>query len=163
MFNSAFQRCILSAKTSSYKVNSAAVFTRRCNSSIAGATWTNYNPTGMHHHNRNTNTLPLIENQQLQSSLFSSSSNKPATNTKKKLVPRKAALHLTPKARDIFRKLIEATSSEGIKLKYEMSSQHALRMAFKFDLIKDVEKELSFEDEGWVKNILLHVLFFCLF
>ena len=66
------------------------------------------------------------------------------------MIPRKAALHLTPKAREVFRKLIEATSSEGIKLKYEMSSQNALRMAFKFDLIKDVKKELSFNDEGWV-------------
>ncbi len=33
-------------------------------------------------------------------------------------------------------------------LKYEISSQHALRMAFKFDLIKDVKEELSDQDEG---------------
>ena len=137
----------MSARTS-YKVDSAAVIIRRCNSSIAGAAWANYNPASVHYHHVNINPLPSLTNQQIQSSLFSSSSNKSTANTKKKLVPRKAALHLTPKARDIFRKLIEATSSEGIKLKYEMSSQHALRMAFKFDLIKDVKKELSFEDEG---------------
>ncbi|KAL7448840.1 hypothetical protein ACHAWC_002370 [Mediolabrus comicus] len=70
------------------------------------------------------------------------------------MIPRKAALHLTPKARDIFRKLIDATSSEGIILKYEMSSQHALRMAFKFDLVKDAKKELSFDDEGVSLEVL---------
>lgn len=92
---------------------------------------------------------PLCHQQQSTSSSFSSSSKASATNLpKKKMIPRKAALHLTPKARDIFRKLIEATSSEGIILKYEMSSQHALRMAFKFDLVKDSKKELSFDDEG---------------
>lgn len=63
------------------------------------------------------------------------------------MIPRKAALHLTPKARETFQKLIAATDSKGIMLRYEISSQHALRMAFKFDLIKDV-KELSADDEG---------------
>ena len=99
--------------------------------------------------------VKLCHQQQSTSvSSFSSSSKAAAaeasaTNlSKKKMIPRKAALHLTPKARDIFRKLIDATSSEGIILKYEMSSQHALRMAFKFDLVKDAKKELSFDDEG---------------
>lgn len=64
------------------------------------------------------------------------------------MVPRKAALALTPKARTVFQKLIAATGAEGIFLKYEISSQHALRMAFKFDLIKDAKKELSAQDEG---------------
>ena len=64
------------------------------------------------------------------------------------IIPRKAALKLTPKARELFQKIIAATDSEGIILKYEISSQHALRMAFKFDLIKDVEKELDAQDEG---------------
>ena len=64
------------------------------------------------------------------------------------MVPRKAALALTPKARDIFKKMIDATGSEGIILKYEISSQHALRMAFKFDLIKDAKVELTAQDEG---------------
>ena len=92
---------------------------------------------------------PFCHQQQSISSYFSSSSKAAAANSsKKKMIPRKAALHLTPKARDIFRKLIDATSSEGIILKYEMSSQHALRMAFKFDLVKDAKKELSFDDEG---------------
>jgi hypothetical protein len=63
------------------------------------------------------------------------------------MIPRKAALNLTPKARETFRKLISATDSVGILLKYEISSQHALRMAFKFDLIKDLG-ELSSDDEG---------------
>eukprot|EP00571_Detonula_confervacea_P017737 CAMPEP_0172312416 /NCGR_PEP_ID=MMETSP1058-20130122/17452_1 /TAXON_ID=83371 /ORGANISM="Detonula confervacea, Strain CCMP 353" /LENGTH=132 /DNA_ID=CAMNT_0013025863 /DNA_START=477 /DNA_END=875 /DNA_ORIENTATION=- len=64
------------------------------------------------------------------------------------MVPRKAALALTPKARDIFKKIIAATGSEGIMLKYEISSQHSLRMAFKFDLVKDAEKEIGAQDEG---------------
>ena len=64
------------------------------------------------------------------------------------MIPRKAALKLTPKARELFQKIIAATESEGIMLKYEISSQHALRMAFKFDLIKDAEKELDAQDEG---------------
>ena len=63
------------------------------------------------------------------------------------MMPRKAALNLTPKARDIFRKLISATASQGIILKYEISSQYALRMAFKFDLVKDLSG-LGFDDEG---------------
>ena len=67
---------------------------------------------------------------------------------KTQMVPRKAALALTPKARTLFQKLISATNSQGIMLKYEISSQHALRMAFKFDLIKDVKTELSDQDEG---------------
>jgi hypothetical protein len=64
------------------------------------------------------------------------------------MIPRKAALSLTPKARDVFRKMISATNSGGIVLKYEISSQHALRMAFKFDLIKDAKEELTDQDEG---------------
>ena len=67
---------------------------------------------------------------------------------KTKMIPRKAAIALTPKARDFFRKMISATGSEGIFLKYEISSQHALRMAFKFDLIKDAQMELTAQDEG---------------
>lgn len=66
----------------------------------------------------------------------------------KTMIPRKAALALTPKARDLFKKMISATDSEGIILKYEISSQHALRMAFKFDLIKDAKEELNDQDEG---------------
>ncbi len=68
--------------------------------------------------------------------------------TTKRRIPRKAALALTPKARNIFKKLITTTASQGIMLKFEISSQHALRMAFKFDLIKDASKELSELDEG---------------
>lgn len=64
------------------------------------------------------------------------------------MIPRKAALKLTPNARELFQKIIAATDSEGIMLKYEISSQHALRMAFKFDLIKDAKKELDAQDEG---------------
>ena len=64
------------------------------------------------------------------------------------MIPRKAALKLTKDARELFQKIIAATDSEGIMLKYEISSQHALRMAFKFDLIKDAEKELDAQDEG---------------
>ena len=125
----------------------------RCASSI-----TCFDATKFNHKNGRLKTKhdvvvnPLCREQQSSSvSSFSSASKAvvaAANSPKKKMIPRKAALHLTPKARDIFRKLIEATSSEGIILKYEMSSQHALRMAFKFDLVKDAKKELSFDDEG---------------
>ena len=71
----------------------------------------------------------------------------PSRHFTRHMIPRKAALHLTPNARTTFQKLIAATNSEGIMLRYEISSQHALRMAFKFDLIKDL-KELSADDEG---------------
>jgi len=79
---------------------------------------------------------------------FNSISSTITTRKMTKMVPRKAALALTPKARDIFKKIIAATGSEGIMLKYEISSQHSLRMAFKFDLVKDAEKEIGAQDEG---------------
>ena len=86
---------------------------------------------------------------------ISSSGIRSASNAKKtKMMPRKAALGLTPKARDLFQKIIAATSSEGIILKYELSTQHALRMAFKFDLIKDMKTELTAQDEGWVSKFM---------
>ncbi len=142
MMQSITKKCIMSA-TATPRISSMI----RCTSSIAAASWAGTSNCSKHVHHCQTplNSLLTIEAQQLQSSSFSSSTVKV---TKTRMIPRKAALHLTPKAREIFRKLIEATSSEGIKLKYEMSSQHALRMAFKFDLIKDAKKELSHEDEG---------------
>ncbi|KAL7541571.1 hypothetical protein ACHAXR_011912 [Thalassiosira sp. AJA248-18] len=85
---------------------------------------------------------------------FGKYSNSTTTRQKSKMVPRKAALALTPKARDIFRQLIDATGSEGIILKYEISSQHALRMAFRFDLIKDAKTELDDQDEGVSLEVL---------
>lgn len=143
MMQSITKKCILSA-TATSRISSMMI---RCTSSIAAAPWAGTNNYSKHVHHCQTPLNPLltIATQQLKSSSFSSSTVKV---TKTKMIPRKAALHLTPKAREIFRKLIEATNSEGIKLKYEMSSQHALRMAFKFDLIKDAKKELSHEDEG---------------
>merc|ERR1719491_1515462 len=69
------------------------------------------------------------------------------------IIPRKAALQLTPKAREVFQKLIAVTSSEGIMLKYERSQQ-ALGMVFKLDLIKDVKKELNDRDEGVSLEVL---------
>ncbi|KAK1738935.1 hypothetical protein QTG54_010251 [Skeletonema marinoi] len=151
MMQSMIQRCILSASKTS-KISSIVI---RNTSSIAAA-WadTNYNSKRVYYCHTPLNPLLTIATQRIQSSSFSSASGKATKNTKNKMIPRKAALQLTPKAREIFRKLIEATSSEGIKLKYEMSSQHALRMAFKFDLIKDVKKELSFEDEGVSLEVL---------
>ena len=147
MLQSMTRRCIiLPASLTSSKISSTMI---RCTSSIATSSWERTNHSKYVHYYCQTPGLPTIATQQLQLSSFSSSSgNATKKNDKKKMIPRKAALHLTPKAREIFRKLIEATGSEGIKLKYEMSSQHALRMAFKFDLIKDAKKELSFEDEG---------------
>ena len=94
----------------------------------------------------------------LPSSVYSITITSPVTATsirqKTNMVPRKAAIALTPKAREIFQKLIAATGSEGIMLKYEISSQNALRMTFKFDLIKDATKELTAQDEGVSLEVL---------
>lgn len=68
--------------------------------------------------------------------------------------PRKAAVHLTPKAREVFHQMIAATKSEGILLKYELSTKQAMRMTFKFDLIKDRKKELTDQDEGVSLEVL---------
>ena len=136
MMQSLTRRCITlpAASLTSSKISSTMI---RCTSSIATSSWerTNYSKHMHYYCQTPLNPLPTIATQQLQLSSFSSSSGNPTKkNDKKKMIPRKAALHLTPKAREIFRKLIEGTGSEGIKLKYEMSSQHALRMAFKSDL-----------------------------
>jgi len=50
--------------------------------------------------------------------------------------------------------MIAATKSEGILLKYEMSAKKAMRMTFKFDLIKDRKKELTDQDEGVSLEVL---------
>jgi hypothetical protein len=145
MMQSMIQRSVLSTTASKIRYTAAI----RCStSSIAASSWADTNSKHFRQEVKHRDANPVLLTltaQQQQSSSFSSSSEK---STKQRMIPRKAALHLTPKAREVFRKLIEATSSEGIKLKYEMSSQNALRMAFKFDLIKDVKKELSFNDEG---------------
>lgn len=91
----------------------------------------------------------LTTNLQLQS-IYNPTKQFTTTTTRhfsKKPIPRKAALHLTPLARETFQKLIAATDAKGIMLRYEISSQHALRMAFKFDLIRDL-KEIGVDDEG---------------
>mmetsp|Transcript_4064 Transcript_4064/g.6731 ORF Transcript_4064/g.6731 Transcript_4064/m.6731 type:complete len:224 (-) Transcript_4064:581-1252(-) len=154
MMQSITKRCsiLISASIAPSKISS----TIRCTSSIAISSWerTSHSKRVHYYCHAPLHPLPTIAARRLQSSPFSSSSGKPTKNAKKKMIPRKAALHLTPKAREIFRKLIEATGSEGIKLKYEMSSQHALRMAFKFDLIKDAKTELSFDDEGVSLEVL---------
>ena len=113
---------------------------------------------------RCTSTIPIVcvsplhqfhtisSNNRIHTALSSSSILNRSTvlisRRQRTIIPRKAALQLTPKARELFKKIIAATDSEGILLKYEISSQHALRMAFKFDLIKDAEKELDVQDEG---------------
>ena len=148
MMQSMIQRSVLSTTASKIRYTAAI----RCStSSIAASSWADTNSKHFRQEVKHRDANPVLLTltaQQQQSSSFSSSSEKSTKKIKQRMIPRKAALHLTPKAREVFRKLIEATSSEGIKLKYEMSSQHALRMAFKFDLIKDAKTELSFDDEG---------------
>ena len=84
--------------------------------------------------------------------------NKITSMTKKKkniMIPRKAAISITPKARTILKQIINITKSQGILLKYEISSQHALRMAFKFVLIKDISTEINANtDEGISLEVL---------
>jgi hypothetical protein len=85
--------------------------------------------------------------------------NKTTTSMTKKnkniMIPRKAAISITPKARTILKQIINITKSQGILLKYEISSQHALRMAFKFVLIKDISNEININtDEGISLEVL---------
>ena len=111
--------------------------------------WRRASTTSIHkhkhffHHPTNYRNSPSHQLQLLQQSTTRQFSKKKPIPR----IPRKAALNLTPKARTTFQKLIEATNSQGIILRYQISSQHALRMAFKFDLIKDLN-ELSVDDEG---------------
>jgi hypothetical protein len=72
---------------------------------------------------------------------------------KLKFVPQKAAVALTPKARNFFRALLESTSDEkviGIILNYHQSSTGEPRMVFSFDFVK--EGQLMENDEGCVAS-----------
>lgn len=81
---------------------------------------------------------------------------------KLKFVPQKAAVALTPKARNFFRALLESTSDEtviGIILNYHQSSTGEPRMVFSFDFVK--EGQLMENDEGCVCIALPHACCFC--
>jgi len=83
------------------------------------------------------------------SSTTSSSLQKKRPRKKLKFVPRKAAVALTPKARNFFRALLENTSDEqvvGIMLNYHQSSTGEPRMVFSFDFCK--AHQLTLQDEG---------------
>lgn len=88
-----------------------------------------------------------------KSSPFASNSS-PITRTrarrKLKFVPQKAAVALTPKARNFFKALLESTSNPdvvGIMLNYHQSSTGEPRMVFSFDFAKT--NQLTDQDEGY--------------
>jgi len=94
---------------------------------------------------------------------FKSSSTKPSTpktKRKRKFIPPKAIVNLTPKSRNLFKTLLSIAiqNSEGknnndgnkiigILLKYQQSSSGEPRMVFQFDFLRQVELENS-EHEG---------------
>ena len=86
-----------------------------------------------------------------QSPFASSSLQKKRPRKKFKFVPQKAAVALTPKARNFFRALLENTSDDqvvGIMLNYHQSSTGEPRMVFSFDFCK--KNQLMSQDEGCV-------------
>lgn len=90
----------------------------------------------------------------------SSSSQRRRPRRKLKFVPQKAAVALTPKARNFFRALLENTSDDqvvGIMLNYHQSSTGEPRMVFSFDFCK--ANQLTEMDEGCVRWYLCVVLF----
>lgn len=137
MFTTAAKRCIVTSSRSTAPLSVGRPITTR---PLWMRATTSIHNQFFHYPNKYHNTPS--QQQQLQQSTTRQLSKRPIPR-----VPRKAALNLTPKARTTFQKLIDATKSQGIILRYQISSQHALRMTFKFDLIKDLN-ELSADDEG---------------
>ena len=93
--------------------------------------------------------------QQEKNKTTSTTTTSTKKNKKNIMIPRKAAISITPKARTILKQIINITKSHVILLKYVISSQHALRMAFKFVLIKDISTEINTNtDEGISLEVL---------
>ena len=85
--------------------------------------------------------------------------NTKASDTKKKtkqrgFVPRKAALNLTPKARQFLKALLENAPNDviGVMLKYQMSTAGQMRMVFAFEFVR--EHQIAKDDEGVSLEVL---------
>jgi len=98
-------------------------------------------------------------NNPVQNKLIKSAKrNLSTTKKKKKFIPPKAILNLTPKARDLFRKLLANVVKKddsnieendntiiGIMLKFKQSSSGEPRMVFQFNFV--AKKDIGDEDE----------------
>lgn len=83
-------------------------------------------------------------------STSSSSQSMKRPRRKLKFVPQKAAVALTPKARNFFRALLETNTDPnvvGIMFNYNQSSTGEPRMVFSFDFAK--KDQLTEQDEGY--------------
>ena len=85
--------------------------------------------------------------------------NTKASDTKKKkkqrgFVPRKAALNLTPKARQFLKALLENAPDDviGVILKYQMSTAGQMKMVFAFEFVR--EHQIAQDDEGVSLEVL---------
>ena len=76
---------------------------------------------------------------------------------KKRFIPRKAAVQLTPKAREFFKKLLESDpTKKGILLDYHQASSGEPRMVFSFKFVNNTDDDdggdggtLTDDDEGY--------------
>ena len=112
---------------------------------------------GVDHSSNDNNTQQVVQSQTPPlSSLTSSSSpfgnatkNNSKRRKKKRIIPRKAAVTLTEKARTIFQKLLDnQPTKEGILLNYTQSATGEPRMVFSFSFVS--KEELDDQDEGYV-------------
>ena len=107
-------------------------------------------------HSSNDNNTQQVQSQTPPLSTLSSSSPFGNTTTnnsnrrkKKRIIPRKAAVELTEKARIIFQKLLDnQPTKEGILLNYTQSATGEPRMVFSFSFVS--KEELDEQDEGYV-------------
>ena len=117
---------------------------------------------GVDHSSSNDNNTQQVQSQTPPlSSLTSSPSpfgnttnNNSKRRKKKRIIPRKAAVELTEKARIIFQKLLDnQPTKEGILLNYTQSATGEPRMVFSFSFVS--KEELDDQDEGYVKLLLV--------
>jgi hypothetical protein len=90
-----------------------------------------------------------------KTSPFASAPSPSDRKVKHKFVPRKAAVAMTPEARNFFRALLDNSSNPdvmGILLNYHQSSSGEPRMVFSFDFCK--AEQLSPMDEGVSLEVL---------
>ena len=116
---------------------------------------------GVDHSSNDNNTQQVVQSQTPPLSSLSSPSpfgnttnNNSKRRKKKRIIPRKAAVELTEKARIIFQKLLDnQPTKEGILLNYTQSATGEPRMVFSFSFVS--KEELDDQDEGYVKLLLV--------
>jgi hypothetical protein len=105
-------------------------------------------------HSSNDNTQVQSQQTPPLSSLSSSpfgniTKNKSNRRKKKRIIPRKAAVELTEKARTLFQKLLDnQPTKDGILLNYKQSATGEPRMVFSFSFVS--KEDLDDQDEGYV-------------